>query len=111
MRSLTGILLIAFVLTSGCGTSNVNSEENVLYDQEGILRWGGSPIVDGVGMLFIVGKKEFGAPGTPDDYPGFFRDDITEVHVRADFKITGAETVRGWGATFPAIEFLDIEKM
>jgi hypothetical protein len=88
----------------------VSGNEDIIRDQAGTLRWGGAPAVDGVGMLFIVNQTEYGAPGTPDDYPEFFEEEIYEVEVRVDFKLTGEETIRGWGATFPAIEFIKIEK-
>lgn len=89
----------------------MKSDENIFRDQIGSLRWTGAPAVDVTGILFLVEETEYGAPGTPEDYPGLFGDNISEVDVRADFKITGEETVRGWGATFPAIEFLRIEKL
>lgn len=108
------LLLFTFLMiisTVACSSTNVNSEYNIIRNQAGTLRWAGSPVVDGAGMLFVVDDKEYGAPGTPEDYPEFFGDDIYEVDVRADFKLTGEDTVRGWGATFPAIEFIRIEKI
>jgi len=104
------VLLIAFS-TTACSSTNVSANEDIIRDQTGTLRWGGAPAVDGVGMLFIVDEKEYGAPGTPGDYPEFFEENIYEIEVRADIKITGEDTVRGWGATFPAIEFIKIEKL
>ena len=101
-----GILLIFF--TVACSSTN---SDDTFRNQTGTLSWGGSPVVDGVGMLFKVDDKEYGAPGTPDDYPDFFGEDEYETEVRADFKLTGGETVRGWGATYPAIEFIKIEKI
>ncbi|NBC04364.1 MAG: hypothetical protein GVY20_11755 [Bacteroidetes bacterium] len=104
------LLLIAYSITA-CSSTNVNGNDDIFRDQSGTLRWGGAPAVDGVGMLFIDNEIEYGAPGTPDDYPELFEEDIYEVEVRADFKLTGEETIRGWGATFPAIEFIKIEKL
>lgn len=105
------IHLLMIVSTVVCSTSNVNSDDDIIRNQRGTLRWLGSPAVDGAGMLFIVDEKEYGAPGTPEDYPKLFGNDQYEVEIRADFKITGEDAVRGWGATFPAIEFINIEKI
>lgn len=105
------IILLMVLSTFACSSTNVNSNGDIIRNQAGTLRWGGSPAVDGVGMLFVVDDVEYGAPGIPDDYPDFFGDDIYEVDVRADFKLTGEDAVRGWGATFPAIEFIRIEKI
>ncbi len=116
MNSKKSILLflIAFLMTLSmfaCSSKIANSYEGIKRNQAGTLQWGGSPAVDGTGMLFVVDDTEYGAPGTPEDYPQFFGDDTYEVNVRADFKLTGKEAVRGWGATFPAIEFLRIKKI
>lgn len=116
MKSNNQIYLVFFVFlmslsTFACSSTNVNSDDDIIRNQTGTLRWAGSPVVDGAGMLFLVDDKEYGAPGTPENYPDFFGDDIYEVNVRADFKLTGEDTVRGWGATFPAIEFIKIEKI
>lgn len=105
------ITLLVTFFTTACSSTNVNSDDDVIKNQTGTLRWGSSPAVDGVGMLFVVDEKEYGAPGTPEDYPEFFEDEVYEVNVLADFKLTGEDTVRGWGATFPAIEFIRIEKI
>lgn len=105
------IVLLTMLFTFACSSTNVNPNEDIIRNQTGTLRWGGSPVVDGAGMLFVVDDTEYGAPGTPDDYPDFFGEDIYEVDVRADFKLTGEETVRGWGATFPEIVFIRIEAL
>lgn len=104
------ILLLMLFSTIACSSTNVNSD-HIIKNQTGTLRWAGSPAVDGAGMLFIADDKEYGAPGTPEDYPDLFRNDEYEIEVRADFKLTGKDAVRGWGATFPAIEFLKIERI
>lgn len=96
------------LLSSACLHSN---SDDFLRNQTGTLRWYGSPAVDGSGMVFIVDDKEYGAPGTPEDYPELFGDDQYEVEIRADFILTGEETTRGWGATYPAIEFIRIEQI
>lgn len=109
----SGSLLIFFIATlSSCSSSNTApfNKGEIYRNQTGILRWAGSPAVDGAGMLFIVDEVEYGAPGTPEDYSQFLNEDQLEVEVRADFKLTGEETVRGWGAIFPEIEFIKIEK-
>lgn len=111
--SLSSILIFCVVVITACSSFKVepHQDEDILRDQVGTLSWGGAPAVDGVGMLFIVGDTEYGAPGTPDDYSQLFEEDQYEVEVEADFKVTGEETVRGWGATFPAIEFIRIEQI
>lgn len=103
--------LLIIISTIACSSTDVNSRGEIIRNQAGTLRWAGSPAVDGAGMLFVVGKKEYGAPGIPDDYPYLFGKDQYEVEIRADFKITGEDAVRGWGAKFPAIEFIKIEKI
>ena len=105
------LLVIFLIGFTNCTSSSVNSREDVYKNQVGLLRWGGTPEADGAGMLFIVDEVEYGVPGTPEDYPKFFQERTIEVNVRADFKLTGEKTVRGWGATFPEIEILRIEKM
>lgn len=103
------IITTIFVFTA-CSSSNVEFSENVLRNQIGTLKWQGSPAVDGVGMLFVVGNTEYGAPGEPDDYSKYLNEGDYEVMIKADIKLTGEKTVRGWGATFPEIEFIRIEK-
>lgn len=107
------LLITSLVIAStvACSSTNVNSSDDIIRNQTGTLRWADSPVVDGAGMLFVVDDKEYGAPGTPEDYPEFFGDDIYEIEVRADFKLTGEDAVRGWSATFPAIEFIKIDKI
>lgn len=108
-------LLISLILTSlfiilGCTSSSVDPSENILRNQIGMLSWKGSPAVDGAGMLFIVGDTEYGAPGEPDDYSRYLDKGDYEVRIKADFVLTGEETIRGWGASFPEIGFIKIEK-
>lgn len=108
------LLLFTFLIaifSVACSNSLVNPDNKIIRNQTGTLRWAGSPAVDGAEMLFVVDNKEYGAPGTPDDYPNFFGNDEYEIEVRADFKLTGEDAVRGWGATFQAIEFIRIEKI
>lgn len=96
------------LLSSACLHSN---SDDFLRNQTGTLIWYGSPARDGAGMIFEVGEKQYGTPGTPEDYPELFEDDQYEVEIRADFILTGEETTRGWGATYPAIEFISIQKI
>lgn len=111
LPSLASILLAGLLLFSSCSTTNVESSEKIQRDQIGILSWKGSPVVDGGGMLFIVDDIEYGAPGVPDDYSDYLKEGELEVMIKADFVLTGEDTVRGWGATFPEIKFLKIKKV
>lgn len=113
MKSLSffSIFVMSILLLSTCSTSNIDSRDHILHDQIGMLSWKGSPAVDGAGMLFEVGDREYGAPGTPEDYSQFFRKNKYEVQIKADIKLTGKKTVRGWGATFPEIKFIRVERI
>ena len=106
-------LLITLFFVFSCTSSNVEPtrDGDTFRNQTGLLRWTGSPAVDGTGMLLVVNDVEYGAPGTPENYSPFFNEDQYEVEIRADFKLTGEETVRGWGATFPEIEFIKIKQI
>ncbi|WP_234572564.1 hypothetical protein [Rhodohalobacter sp. 614A] len=104
------ILFVAPLLFSACSTTNVKSSKDVFRNQIGTLSWNGPPAADGAGMLFIVDEVEYGAPGEPDDYSDYLDEGEHEVIIKADFKLTGEETVRGWGVTFPEIEFIRIKK-
>lgn len=107
---LNTLILAAFFVFSGCSSSNTDSSEKILRNQIGTLSWKGSPAVDGAGMLFEVGEVQYGAPGVPDDYSKYMDEDDYEVKIKADILLTGEETIRGWGAAFPEIEFIKIEK-
>lgn len=102
------ISVLLVLLSIACSSTN---SDDILRNQTGTLTWYGSPAADGSGMLFEVGEKQYGAPGTRENYPGLFDQDIYEVEIKADFKLTGEETVRGWGATYPAIEFIRIKRI
>ena len=99
---------ILFVLFFNACTSDADSD--IFYNQPGVLEWHGSPAVDGLGMIFETEDgTQFGAPGEPDDYPRFFTNDTTySVSITANYRLTGELTARGWGVTFPEIEFLRI---
>ncbi|MCA1803371.1 MAG: hypothetical protein LC662_13040 [Rhodothermaceae bacterium] len=76
-----------------------------------MLIWGGWPATDGLGIVFEVGEIMYGAPGSREDYSDYFPVDENEVMIRADIKITGETTIRGWGTRLPEIEFLRMERM
>jgi hypothetical protein len=109
MGIMKKILLFLFLMavTMGCSTDS-NSDNEIIRDQEGLLVWGFSPAQDGTGMLFEVNGVTYGAPGVRSDYEAYFDGDSNEAEVTADFIITGEKTIRGWGAEFPAIEFVRI---
>lgn len=109
--NLLSIITACAFMLSACSTSNVHSFDDILRNQTGTLVWAGSPAADGAGMLFRVGDIDYGAPGVPSDYDEYFPDGETEVQIEADIKLTGEDAVRGWGATFPEIKFLRIERI
>lgn len=112
MNSSNYLLIIGFgvfFFLTACSTHS-DSEMNIFRNQTGLFLWGGSPAADGAGLLFEVDDEVYGVPGVPSDYPGFFDDDVYSIQIEADFRLTGKETVRGWGVTFPEIEFLKIQK-
>lgn len=103
------LILIGGLLLQSC--SLFRASEDILYDQTGILIWGGSPAVDGAGILFETENEVYGAPGDREDYIDYFREDESQVEIIADIKITGDTTVRGWGAEFPEIHFKQINRI
>lgn len=103
------LILIGGFLFQGCSIFGTNSSEDVLFDQTGTLWWSGSPAVDGGGILFETKSKTYGAPGTREDYDDYFPENENKVQVIADIKLTGEITVRGRGAEYPEITFLEIE--
>jgi hypothetical protein len=108
MRSapLTFLLLILLGSLSLPACQKSNDADDILLNQVGKLIWGGSPAVDGMGIIFEVGETIYGAPGSRDDYNDYFPGDGNEVWIRADIRLTGELTYRGWGARLPEIEFL-----
>lgn len=103
-------LVSAVLLFFGCSSSTQDELKGVLYAQTGTLIWAGTPAADGAGILFETADTTYGAPGTREDYSGYFPDDENQSLIKADIKLTGKTTVRGWGASFPEIEFISIEK-
>lgn len=100
-------LLFVFVFAS-CNSST--SEVPIYYEAyTGTLSWGGSPEMDGTGLLFYTGNKTYGVPGDKSDFDHIFQTDTNQVDVRTDFMLTGKNTVRGWGAIYPEINILQIE--
>lgn len=107
-RTLFVFSILLALLSFACSSTN---SDDILRDQTGTLTWYGSPAADGAGMLFEVGEKQYGAPGTREEYPGLFNQDVYEAKIKADFILTGEETTRGWGAAYPAIEFIRIAQI
>ena len=103
-------LLLLIVVISGCSVYSSEQNTETVYGQIGSLEWHGSPAVDGLGMLFVINDETtFGVPGTREDYSSYFGDELSKIEITADYKLTGEQTVRGWGATYPEIEFLSIK--
>lgn len=102
------VVLAAAVMTQACTTS-ADAGNDILYNQDGTLIWGGSPAVDGIGIVFETADTTYGAPGSRDDYSDYFSDNENQVQINADIQRTGNITNRGWGTKFPEIEFLRIE--
>lgn len=101
------LLLSLLMIFQACSTSTDPSDDT-LFNEHGTLKWGGAPALDGAGMLFAAEDTTYGAPGNRDNYTEYFPEGKNEVQIRADIKITGETTVRGWGVTYPEIEFLNI---
>ena len=104
---LFSVLLTLAMISQAC-ILNTESSDTILRDVTGMLIWGGSPAVDGAGMLFETADTTYGAPGTRDDFGRFFPKGENRVDIRADIRVTGETAVRGWGSEFPEIEFLNI---
>lgn len=99
---------VCFLLFTACGTDSDDSFE-VIFDEPGTIIWGGSPAVDGTGILFETADTTFGVPGSYEDYEEYFPENENSVDVIADYLLTGEETVRGWGVKFTEIRIIDIE--
>lgn len=109
MRTYLQLLIIAlFIILAGCGTDSDNQYEYI-SDEPGKLIWGGSPAVDGTGLLLETADTTYGTPGSYEDYESYFPDNEYSVEVIADFLITGEITTRGWGVQFPEIRLTNIE--
>lgn len=109
MRFFIQLLLLSVLLfLTSCSTDN-QYENEILMDQTGILIWGGSPAVDGTGLLLETADTTYGASGSYEDYESYFSENEYSVEVISDFLITGEITTRGWGVQFPEIRLIDIE--
>ncbi|MBD3615161.1 MAG: hypothetical protein HUJ22_01215 [Gracilimonas sp.] len=109
-KSLTLFALLFVLVFNSCESSN--SEYPVLYRAHtGTLSWGGSPEVDGSGLLFYTGNKTYGVPGDKSAFDHLFSPDTNQVDVRVDFLLTGEKTVRGWGTIYPEINIIQIERL
>ncbi|PKD44985.1 hypothetical protein [Rhodohalobacter barkolensis] len=110
MRTYVQFLISAiFLIMTGCSTDSDNEYELFISDQPGTLIWGGSPAVDGTGLLLETADTTYGAPGSYEDYESYFPENENSIEVIADFLITGEITTRGWGVQFPEIRLIDIE--
>ncbi len=109
MRYFIQLLLLTVLLfLTGCSTDSQYENETVT-DQTGTLIWGGSPAVDGTGLLLETADTTYGASGSYEDYESYFPENENSVEVIADFLITGEETTRGWGVKLPEIRLIDVE--
>lgn len=107
---LTVLILIGGLLFQSCSIFGANSSADILSDKKGTLWWAGAPEVDGGGILFETEDEIYGAPGTREDYADYFPEDENRVEIIADIVVTGDTTVRGWGAKYPEIKFLEITR-
>ena len=107
--TLFSFTLLLMVLFAACSTDS-DFDGEIIRESEGLLIWGLSPAQDGSGILFETNGVTYGASGTKTDYKSYFTGDENSAEITADFVITGEKTVRGWGAEYPAIEFLKISK-
>jgi hypothetical protein len=96
-------LIISLVILFGVLLQNCSDVdyEGVVRNQSGALIWGGSPAVDGVGMIFQTADTTYGLRGDRDAYARYFPDNENTVRVRANVLVTGETTIRGWGTRFP----------
>jgi hypothetical protein len=109
MRYLIQLIILSGLLfLTGCSTDSQYGNETIT-DQTGTLIWGGSPAVDGTGLLLETSDTTYGVPGSYEDYAAYFPENMNSVEVIADFQITGEETIRGWGVKFPEIRLINIE--
>lgn len=108
---ITVIILVSGFLAQACSTSSSDLSEMIRHDQRGILIWGGSPAVDGAGILFEAEEETYGAPGIKEDYSDYLPENKSRVQIEADIILTGETTVRGWGTEFPEIKFIHIKKI
>jgi hypothetical protein len=91
-------LLLTVTAFSGCSDSD---SYTVLRNQSGLLIWGGSPVVDGTGMLFQTADTTYGITGNGDNYAQYFAENERTARIRANVVLTGETTIRGWGSRFP----------
>lgn len=99
------------VLFLGACSSTGNDDLDIYENYTGTLTWGGQPAVDGAGLLFETGDKTYGIQGDKSDFSDLFTENSNSVEIRTDFVITGKETVRGWGATFPEAILIRPERL
>ncbi|MFP8489009.1 hypothetical protein ACKGJO_07885 [Gracilimonas sp. Q87] len=106
-------LILVFLVLGFIGScSNSGSDDlEVLEDHTGILSWGGSPAVDGTGLLLESGDTIYGIPGDKSDHSYLFPDNTNTVNIRTDIVITGNETVRGWGSTYPEAILINAQRL
>lgn len=104
-------ILLLMVMAFGACSSSENADLDIYENYTGTLTWGGQPAVDGTGLLFETGDKIYGIPGDKSDFSELFTENSNFVEIRTDFVITGKETVRGWGATFPEAILIRPERL
>jgi hypothetical protein len=92
------IILLLILFLQGCNSSQ---SEDLLRNQTGTLLWARSPELDGLGVLFETTDTTYGIPGDKNDYSGYFPGSKDEVRIKADVRLTGETTVRGWGLSYP----------
>jgi len=106
-KLLLTVMAVLSIFITACGTDSDISDE-IIADKPGVLIWGGSPAVDGTGLLLETADTTYGVSGSYEEYESYFPEDENSVEVIADFLITREETTRGWGVKFPEIRLLEI---
>ena len=106
-KLLLTVMAVLSIFITACGTDSDISDE-IIADKPGVLIWGGSPAVDGTGLLLETVDTTYGVSGSYEEYESYFPEDENSVEVITDFLITREETTRGWGVKFPEIRLLEI---
>lgn len=95
---IAAMVLILFFF-SAC-KSSADKDLDVIQDIEGTLIWGGSPAVDGIGVVLEAESMTYGIPGEKSDHSDLFFENSNSVNIKTDLVLTGEKSVRGWGVTY-----------
>ncbi len=92
-------MALIFFFFSAC-SSSVDKDMDVIQDINGTLIWGGSPAVDGIGVVLETGSMTYGISGEKSDHSDLFFENSNSVNIKTDLVLTGEKTVRGWGVSY-----------